>query len=108
MARRASRCRPLVWPGSPMQRRLDGSFVIKKGVVNGIDIVEIARLRLTETMPGGRTHFDELSGELSYAKGAYAFRQLKMTEGVLAAKGTVDYSGQQAAGSITADLALDR
>jgi len=85
---------------------LDGSFVIKKGVVNGIDIVETARLRLTENMPGGRTHFDELSGEMSYAKGAYAFRQLKMTAGVLAAKGTVDYSGQQAAGSITADLAL--
>src|SRR3972149_577032 len=34
---------------------LDGSFVIKKGVVNGIDIVETARLRLTENMPGGRT-----------------------------------------------------
>ena len=85
---------------------LDGSFVIKKGVINGIDIVETARLHLTENMPGGRTHFDELSGEMSYAKGAYAFRQLKMTAGVLAAKGTVDYSGQQAAGSITADLAL--
>ena len=85
---------------------LDGSFVIRKGVINGIDIVETARLHRTESMPGGRTHFDELSGELAYAKDTYAFRQLKMTAGVLAAKGTVDYSGQQATGSITANLAL--
>ena len=83
---------------------LDGSFVIKNGVINGIDIGETARLHRAENMPGGRTHFDELSGELSYDKDAYAFRKLKLSAGVLAAKGTLDYSGQQAAGSITAEL----
>lgn len=85
---------------------LDGSFVIRKGVISGIDIVETARLRSTENLPGGRTHFDELSGELSYAKDAYAFRQLKMSAGVLTAKGTLDFSGQQVSGYISADLAL--
>jgi hypothetical protein len=83
---------------------LDGSFVIKNGVINGIDIGETARLHRTENMPGGRTHFDELSGELSYDKDAYVFRKLKLSAGVLAAKGTLDYSAQQAAGSITAVL----
>ncbi|MEO8331022.1 MAG: adenylate/guanylate cyclase domain-containing protein [Gallionella sp.] len=85
---------------------LDGSFVIKNGVINGIDIGETARLHRTENMPGGRTHFDELSGDLSYAKDAFAFRQLKMIAGVLMAKGALDYSGQQAAGTITANLAM--
>ena len=83
---------------------LDGSFVIKNGVINGIDIGETARLHRRENMPGGRTHFDELSGELSYDKDAYAFRKLKLSAGVLSANGMLDYSGQQAAGSITAIL----
>jgi hypothetical protein len=83
---------------------MDGSFSIKNGVINGIDIGETARLHRRENMPGGRTHFDELSGEFSYDKDAYAFRKLNLRAGVLAAKGTLDYSGQQAAGSITAVL----
>jgi hypothetical protein len=86
--------------------KLDGSFVIKNGVINGIDIAETARLHRKENMPGGRTHFDELSGDLSYDKGAYAFRNLKLVAGVLAAKGTLDYSGKQVAGSIAAELDL--
>ncbi len=85
---------------------LDGSFVIRNGVINGIDIVETSRLHRTENMPGGRTHFDELRGDLSYAKDAYAFRQLKMSAGVLNAKGTLDYSGRQVTGSLSALLAL--
>jgi hypothetical protein len=83
---------------------LEGSFVIKDGVINGIDIAETARLHRKENMPGGRTHFDELSGDLSYEKDAYAFRNLKLGAGVLEAKGTLDYSAQQVAGSIKAVL----
>ncbi|MFZ2541615.1 MAG: AsmA-like C-terminal region-containing protein, partial [Gallionella sp.] len=85
---------------------LEGSFVIKKGVVNGIDMVETTRLRSTENMPGGRTHFDELRGNLSYARGTYTYRQLKMTGGVLTAKGRLNYAEQQVAGSIIADLTM--
>ncbi|MFZ5524556.1 MAG: adenylate/guanylate cyclase domain-containing protein [Pseudomonadota bacterium] len=83
---------------------LGGSFVIKNGVINGIDIAETARLHRAENMPGGRTHFDELSGDLNYDKGVYAYRNLKLSAGVLAAKGMLDYSGQQAAGLISAEL----
>ncbi|MGC2049325.1 MAG: AsmA-like C-terminal region-containing protein, partial [Gallionella sp.] len=83
---------------------LDGSFIIKNGVINGIDIAETARLHRKVNMPGGRTHFDELNGDLSFDKGAYAFRNLKLAAGALAAKGTLDYSGQQVAGSIAAEL----
>jgi len=85
---------------------LDGSFIISDGVIIGIDVIETARIHSTENMPGGRSHFDELSGDLSYANGVFAYRQLKMTSGVASAKGAVDYSGQQVVGSIIADLAM--
>jgi hypothetical protein len=83
---------------------LDGSFVIKDGVINGIDIAETARLHRAENMPGGRTHFDELSGNLNYDKSIYAFRNLQLGAGVLVAKGKLDYSGEQVEGSVIAEL----
>jgi len=83
---------------------LDGTFVIRDGVINGIDIAETARLHSTENMPGGRTHFDELSGDLNYDKGAYAYRNLRLGASVLVAKGKLDFSGQQVSGSIIAEL----
>lgn len=85
---------------------LEGAFTVKKGVINGIDVVETARLRSRESLPGGRTHFDELSGDLSYAKGDYHFRQLKMSAGVLNATGTLDIAKQQMSGRIIADLTM--
>jgi len=85
---------------------LDGSFVIKDGVINGIDIAETARLHRAENMPGGRTHFDELSGNLNYDKGTYAYRNLQLGAGVLVAKGKLDYSGEQVEGAVIAELDL--
>jgi hypothetical protein len=85
---------------------LDGDFVVKKGIINGMDIVETARLRSRTNLPGGRTHFDELTGELNFANGAYHFRKLKMQAGVLAATGTVDIARQDVSGNISADLSM--
>jgi len=85
---------------------LEGTFVVRKGVISGVDIVETARLRSKENLPGGRTHFDDLSGNLYYANGDYHFRQLKMNAGVLNATGTVDIAKQQMSGRIVADLTM--
>ena len=83
---------------------VDGNFVVKKGVINSFDIIETARRHSRENLPGGRTHFDELSGELSFANGAYNFRQLKMNTGMLSATGALGITKQQLSGRITADL----
>ncbi len=83
---------------------LDGTFIIKDGVINGIDIAETARLKSKENMPGGRTHFDTLSGDLSFDKGTYSYRNLKLDAGVLAANGKLDYSSQHVSGIISAEL----
>ncbi|HEX5362901.1 MAG TPA: hypothetical protein VFW59_01390 [Gallionella sp.] len=85
---------------------LEGSFVATKGIINGFDLVETARLRSKDSQPGGRSHFDELRGELTVDKGRYRFSQLRMTAGVLSASGTVDMEKQQLSGRITAELAL--
>ena len=85
---------------------MDGTFVIKKGTISGMDIVETARLRSRESLPGGRTHFDELSGNLSVAGGVYTFRQLKMNAGVLTATGSLDIAKQELSGRILADLSM--
>ncbi|MDP2852432.1 MAG: AsmA-like C-terminal region-containing protein, partial [Gallionella sp.] len=85
---------------------LEGAFAVKKGVITGVDVVETARLRSKENLPGGRTHFDELSGDLYYANGDYHFRKIKMSTGVLNATGTLDIAKQQVSGRVIADLTM--
>ena len=85
---------------------LKGSFVISKGVINGIDIIETTRLNSTENLPGGRTFFEELWGDISYAKDVYDFRNLKISAGVLTAWGKLNYTKPEVKGAITADLTL--
>lgn len=83
---------------------LDGTFIVRKGVVAGIDVVETARSRSKESLPGGRTHFDELRGVLTAAKDNYSIRQLKLNAGELIVTGTLDIEKQQLSGEISADL----
>ena len=83
---------------------LDGSFVVGKGSLNGIDIVETARSRSNESAPGGRTHFEQLRGVLSVSKDGYALRQLKMNAGALIVTGTLDITDQQLSGRVATDL----
>ncbi len=85
---------------------MDGIFVIKRGVVNGMDFIETTRLRSKNGLSGGRTRFDELSGDMSYANEAYHFRQVKMSAGVLNAAGALDITKQQLSGKASADLAM--
>jgi len=83
---------------------LEGTFAVRKGIISGVDVVETARLRSKENLPGGRTHFDELSGNLYYANGDYHFRQVKMSAGVLNATGTLDVARQQVSGRVIGRL----
>jgi AsmA-like C-terminal region len=86
--------------------QLDGSFTAKKGLISGSDIVETARLRSKENLSGGRTHFDELSGNLNYANNAYHFKQIKIKSGVLTANGSADISNRQMTGRMGASLSI--
>lgn len=85
---------------------LNGVFNVQKGMINSMDVITTAHLHSRESLPGGRTHFDELSGELSYANGRYQFSQLKLSGSVLKAAGAVTVVGQQLSGNISADLSM--
>ncbi|PJC03291.1 MAG: hypothetical protein CO070_08800, partial [Gallionellales bacterium CG_4_9_14_0_8_um_filter_55_61] len=85
---------------------LDGLFTVSKGIISGMDIVESARLRSRENLPGGRTHFDELTGEVHYAKGRYRFSQVSINDSVMRASGSLTVSEQQLSGNVSANLAM--
>ena len=84
----------------------EGDFEVKKGMLSGVDVVETARLRSPENMPGGRTHFEELNGDLSYANGIYHFKRIKMTSGALNANSAVEVKNQELSGYVNAELTM--
>ncbi len=86
--------------------QLDGSFTVKKGVLN-VDIVETARLLSRDNLVGGRTHFDDMIGQVQLQKHAVHIRQLKITSGMLSANGSVDVSpDNKLSGTLNAEIKL--
>lgn len=87
--------------------KLDGSFSANKGVINGMDMVETARLSSREHLPGGRTHFDVLTGAVQLDNHAKRFRQVKITSGMLSATGSFEVSAtNQLSGSFGAEIKM--
>ena len=85
---------------------LDGSFATKKGMFNGIDIVETARLHSKDHLPGGRTYFDQMDGALTYSGNAFHFKSIKVSNSVMNATGNVDIAKHQLSGRISARLSI--
>ncbi len=85
---------------------LEGNVVAKKGVINGVDIVETARLRSKDNLPGGRTHFDELNSTFSYSNNAYHLKSMKIVNSVLSSTANIDIVKQQLSGRISAHLSI--
>ncbi len=85
---------------------LDGSFKASDGLISGVDIVETARMHSKENLPGGRTHFDQLVGDFSYANDAYHYKQVKLDAGVMDATATFDVIKQQLSGKMSVKLSI--
>ena len=85
---------------------LDGNFISKNGLISGIDIVETARSRSKEHLPGGRTHFDELSGAFIFSNNILHLKQTKVATGALNAVITLDIDKKQLSGTVIAKLKL--
>ncbi|MFA5825908.1 MAG: hypothetical protein WC825_08040, partial [Gallionellaceae bacterium] len=83
--------------------QLDGTFVVKKGVVNGMDMVETARGN-RQNGAGGRTNFDELTGVFQVNGRGPHFQQLKLSSGILNASGSFDVNG---GGKISGRLSVE-
>jgi hypothetical protein len=85
---------------------LEGRFTSANGLISGLDIVETARMRSKENLPGGRTHYDGLRGDFSYVKDAYHFKQVKIDGGVLNADATFDINKQQLSGKMKVNVSM--
>ncbi|GAB4121757.1 MAG: hypothetical protein Fur0040_02050 [Sideroxydans sp.] len=87
--------------------RLDGSFSAQRGVLAGVDMVETARLGSHEHLPGGRTNFDGITGQVQLENRAVRFRQVKIQSGMLTATGAFEVSpNQQLTGSFDAEIKM--
>jgi hypothetical protein len=88
-------------------KQMEGAFTVKKGVVNGMDMVETARgNRMNGSV--GRTHFDEMTGRF-LVNGRPHFQQLKITSGILNANGAFDVGPDaQLSGRFSVDLKAAR
>lgn len=91
----------------PETLRLDAAFQAKRGVINGIDMVETARLVSHEHLAGGRTHFDELNGSFQYENRQLRFRQIRITSGMLNASGTIEVRADgQMSGTFNSEIKM--
>jgi hypothetical protein len=87
--------------------RVDVTFEVKKGIINGMDMVETARLSSHEHLPGGRTHFDKLTGSLQLENHNRHFRQINITSGNLSANGSFDLTGSNVlSGNFNAEIQM--
>ena len=86
---------------------LDGKFLVKKGLINKIDLVETSRMPTLKGASSGRTHFDELSGVLQIDNNRKHLRQIKISAGVMSANGYVDIAAnKQLSGRLNVDLKI--
>jgi hypothetical protein len=67
--------------------RIDGTFVIRKGGLDGVDLVRALQTGGRPKVQGGSTWFEEISGAVSVAGGRYQYRNLKLAAGLLSATG---------------------
>ncbi|MEX1074232.1 MAG: hypothetical protein WEC13_03785, partial [Burkholderiales bacterium] len=68
--------------------RLDGEFTVTKGALGSFDLSRA--LQSSSAQASGRTPFSELEGRVSLAGATLAFRDLKLTAGLLGARGSLD------------------
>jgi predicted RNA-binding protein with TRAM domain len=70
--------------------KVDGSFDIKKGDLDGVDLVRALQSGGRGVTQGGATRFEEISGTLGLANGRYQYRNMKLSSGLLSATGAFE------------------
>ena len=70
--------------------KIEGGFDIKKGDLDGVDLVRALQSGGRGVTQGGATRFEEISGTLALAGGRYQYRNMKLSSGLLSAIGSFD------------------
>ena len=66
------------------------TFTLRKGNVDGVDLIRALQSQTREGVRGGKSRFDELSGTLTVSGNRYQYRNLKLSSGLLTGSGQVD------------------
>ena len=70
--------------------RIEGTFVTRKGDLDGVDLVRALQMGGRQNVQGGATRFEEISGALTVAGGRYQYRNFKLASGLLSATGGLE------------------
>ena len=70
-------------------------FTLRKGSIDGVDLVRALQSRSREGVRGGRSRFDELGGTLTVNNGRYQYRNLHLQSGLLVASGQFEIAADQ-------------
>jgi hypothetical protein len=85
--------------------RVESSFSVSKGSLNNMDLTRALQAPSREGVRGGKTLFDEFSGNLSFSDGRYQLREMRLVSGPLSATGSADISsGNQLSGRVNVEL----
>ncbi|HEY6281438.1 MAG TPA: hypothetical protein VIW72_06600 [Burkholderiales bacterium] len=85
--------------------RVESSFTVNRGSLNNMDLTRALQAPSREGVRGGKTLFDEFSGNLSFSDGRYQLREMRLVSGPLSATGSADISsGNQLAGRVNVEL----
>ncbi len=85
--------------------RIDGNFEVKKGDMDGVDLVRALQSGGRGVTQGGATRFEEITGTLNLAAGRYTYRNVKLASGLLSATGAFDVSpSKNVSGRIAVEL----
>ncbi|HWH46761.1 MAG TPA: hypothetical protein VN664_03085, partial [Burkholderiales bacterium] len=70
--------------------RIDGTFGVRKGDLDGVDLVRALQMGGRQNVQGGATRFEEITGALGVAGGRYQYRNVRLVSGLLSATGNFD------------------
>jgi cellobiose-specific phosphotransferase system component IIB len=85
--------------------RLEGSFDIKKGDLDGVDLVRALQSGGRGVTQGGATRFEEIDGTLALANGHYQYRNMRLSSGLLSASGAFEVTANKdVSGRISVEL----
>ena len=67
--------------------KIDSTFLVQKGDLSGIDFVRALQSPSRDGVQGGKTKFDDLSGNLAVNGSRYTFTNVRLIAGLLSASG---------------------
>jgi hypothetical protein len=67
--------------------KFDSTFLVQKGDLSGIDFVRALQSPSRDGIQGGKTKFDDLSGNVAINGSRYTFTNMRLVAGLLSANG---------------------